>query len=720
MTGMAGPQGTGTWRFRRIYALSVAFVATVALLLFAPLGSAAHQVISGVGLIGGGIIVVIACLIQRSYAAGSRRRAWNWFVAAALLGTLSNTWVGIFGRPDNVKAFSPGDMFVLLALVVGIAGTSIFPSRPRRSTDIARMVLDGTVFGGSVLLLLSVTVFPQILAPPGSTIVDRALTLLVPTADIVLVTVAVLLLFRAAPSDRPFFILCAAGFVFFAVSDLAYAVLTSRSPFENGSLYDLGWVAGYALLANGALQAKRRSAETDEPAETSAVIGTLAMFTLFLTAMAISLNAWRLGTLSVASAVLWLLILVAVAARQHFLILDNEHLRRTLELRVERRTDELRVATRRTALLLNSVGDGIYGVDSDGRVTFVNPVGARVLGYPEDELIGQLAHQLFHAAQIDGTPYPESGCYITEAIREGRATNAEDDVYVREDGLSIPVEVTASPLADGERIIGAVVAFRDVTQRREMDRMKNEFVSMVSHELRTPLTSIRGSLGLLNGGALGPLSASASKMVGIALDSSERLTRLINEILDIERIESGAMPMDPARHRARALIESAFGQVHLLATEAEVNVCLGHMEGVVMADADRVTQTLINLLGNAIKFSPPGSRVDVSSRARGQFIEFKVADRGRGIPADKLDSIFVRFEQVDSSDAREKGGSGLGLAISRSIVERSGGRIWAENNPDQGATFWFTIPQALVSSDESTPVKTSGGPLAAAHLKRNL
>jgi signal transduction histidine kinase len=230
---------------------------------------------------------------------------------------------------------------------------------------------------------------------------------------------------------------------------------------------------------------------------------------------------------------------------------------------------------------------------------------------------------------------------------------------------------------------------------------------MVSHELRTPLTAIRGSLGLLSGGALGPLSVSAERMVEIALISSDRLTRLIDEILDIERIESGVMPVNLSDCSAQSLIEAAVNQVQILAADAQVRVVVAHTSGRVRADADQAVQTLLNLIGNAIKFSLPGTTVELRAEPRGAFVEFAIADQGRGVPEDKLDSIFGRFEQVDSSDAREKGGSGLGLTISRSLVGRVGGRVWATNNTGPGATFRFTLPMAA-----STTVGVGAGPLA--------
>jgi PAS domain S-box-containing protein len=357
--------------------------------------------------------------------------------------------------------------------------------------------------------------------------------------------------------------------------------------------------------------------------------------------------------------------------------------------------------TQRSDLMLNSVGDGIYGVDRSGRVTFVNPVGARTLGVAADDLIGVSAHATFHAPAPSGQPFPEEHCYISEAISHGVVTAAESDSYVRADGGLVPVEVTASPTTNEGEPVGAVVVFRDITQRLVVDRLKEEFVSIVSHELRTPLTSIRGSLALLANGALGDLTPAARRMATVALDSSIRLDRLINDILEVERIHSGVMPMDVEEHHARDLINAAIDQVELLAQRADIRLEVAEADGIVVADGDRTQQTLINLLDNAIKFSPPHSVVTIATRPLGAYLEFTIVDAGRGIPIQKLDSVFKRFEQVDSSDARDRGGTGLGLAISRSIVERLGGRIWAENNADRGATLSFTLPR--VAPQEKRP-----------------
>jgi PAS domain S-box-containing protein len=389
---------------------------------------------------------------------------------------------------------------------------------------------------------------------------------------------------------------------------------------------------------------------------------------------------------------------------------DNNSLRRGLELRVREQTNDLRRMARETEVLVTSVGDGIYGVDAEGRITFLNPSGARALGFAAKDLLGRNAHHVFHAPAADGTSYPYDGCYIAEAIRSGVVTAAEEDTYVRADGSDFPVEITASPLVDDDVVRGAVVVFRDVTQRREVDRMKNEFISVVSHELRTPLTSIRGSLDLLASGVLGELTPRAESMANIALESSERLTRLINDILDLERIESGTRPMDLAPIDAAELLGRSVTEMAGHARSSDVRIEVAVSEGRVLADPDRIVQTLTNLLGNAIKFSAAGQVVVAESVVEQGQVLFRVRDEGRGIPEDKLETIFNRFEQVDSSDARQSGGTGLGLAISRGIVERHGGRIWAESRPGAGATISFTLPAAGRAKQPPAESATPAGP----------
>lgn len=692
MLGLTGPQEAGAWRSRLLLVL-VVLVGVIAAILISDLPWSVRRATSAIGLVGGGVALAASFRSRALRSSGRRRRAWLCFAAAGLLATASNVLLlaGFGSRPSS-SAASPSDAALLLGFAIGIVGIFTFPLARRRPTDVTRMLLDGVITAGSVLIILALTVFPGVLDRTGS----HALTLLVPVFDVVIATIATLLFLRAAIPDRPALGLAAVGFALYAVSDFAY-VVQAQLPggFTFGGVSDLGWISGYALITLAVRSPGSAAMPAGErPVEPSPVLGTTVIFGLFLVAAMLSLMRLRELTLTLPAALLWLIVLLAVMARQILLLVDNEKLRRTLERRVQERSRSLRQVTQRSDLVVDSVGDGIYGVDREGVVTFVNPAASLALKYGAEALVGRPAHATFHAPRADGVPFPDAGCYIAEAIADQVTTNAEEDAYVRADGLHFPVEVTATPLITDGESVGAVVVFRDVTQRREVDRLKSEFVSMVSHELRTPLTAIRGSLGLIGGGALGPLSSGARRMIDIALLSSERLARLIDDILDIERIESGVMPMKPAVQPVRALVEAAVVQLQVLAEEAGVQVVVLSASGQVLADADRVIQTLVNLLGNAVKFSERGSRVTLDSTRLGTTIEVCISDRGRGIPEDKLDQIFGRFVQIDSSDAREKGGSGLGLAISRSIVERLGGRIWATNNAGGGATFHFTLPAA--------------------------
>ena len=680
-----------TLRFRWTVVLAAGVLLLFSGLLASDLPSHIRLIVSDLGLVGGGLIAATACG-RRSVNSSGRRRQLAWRLSAmamamATLGNLCQLLVDMGALPPGARLVP--NVSLVIAMLLGVVGMTIFPTVRRRGTELIRMILDGSIVGGSVLFIASVTLFPQLLMDAEGSTFDRAMLLLLPIGDVLLATLGVLLFLRGTRALA----LVSLGFVLYATSDIIYAVLAVQGPFSFGSPADMGWIGGYAAIALAALHPSASGMDDEENApEPSAVPATLVIFGLFLAAGAVRLTGAIVGSLNPVAVAMWLAVLLAVASRQILLIVDNEGLRQGLERRVADRTAELGRSVDSNRLLLASVGDGIYGVDRDGLVTFVNPAASATLGYSADQLIGRLAHDAFHAPQEDGSPFPIEGCYVTEAIRSGISAQSEEDRYVTSGGRTFPVEVTASPLTDETGTSGAVVVFRDVTQRREVDRMKSEFVSVVSHELRTPLTSIRGSLGLLSGGALGSMPEPASKLIKIAVDSSERLTRMINDILDIERMESGTMPLDLAEHQAADLIGVAVEQLQIIAADADVRLVVGETEGRIRADGDFTVRTLINLIGNAIKFSPPGEAVSVDARSDGDWVEFHVDDHGRGIPADKLDAVFGRFEQIDSSDAREKGGSGLGLAISRSFVERHGGRIWVTSDEGRATRFSFTLP----------------------------
>jgi signal transduction histidine kinase len=255
-------------------------------------------------------------------------------------------------------------------------------------------------------------------------------------------------------------------------------------------------------------------------------------------------------------------------------------------------------------------------------------------------------------------------------------------------------------------VMGSVfLVFRDLTRRREVERMKSEFVSVVSHELRTPLTSIHGSLGLLASGLLAPASEKGKRMLDIAVTNTDRLIRLLNDILDMEKLDSGKTEIRRRSCNAGELMRNAADVMRPMAQKHEIDLYVGESNDEVWADPDLLAQCLTNLLSNAIKFSEPGGHVVINAVTVGDELRFEVADEGRGIPSNKHASIFERFQQVDASDSRKKGGTGLGLAISRSIIQQHGGRIWVESELGKGSRFFFTVPLPKTESMNGNPTR---------------
>ncbi len=431
-----------------------------------------------------------------------------------------------------------------------------------------------------------------------------------------------------------------------------------------------------------------------------------------------------------------------------------------------RAEEQLRALIRQSNSVLESVGDGIYGLDLEGRVTVVNPAAAQMLGYKPEEILGRNMHDLIHHHRADGSAYPRAESPIQGSLLNRTTIRVSNEVFWRKDGTSFPVEYVARPQIEadiedtldraGDRTLGSrndaqlalpgldgrksssashvvaipqssgshdfaiakpadlgaesnaadfveghavgvVVAFTDISERNALDRMKDEFISTVSHELRTPLTSLRAALGLIAGGAITARPEKVRQMMDIAIGNTDRLVRLVNDILDLERIGSGKAElhssmcsMDELMRRCTALLQTA-------AQKSNVRFVIESNDVHVYADPDRILQTLTNLISNAIKFSPPPSTIPSEVRLTANYVTpdealIEVKDHGRGIPETKLQQIFERFKQVDASDSRAMGGTGLGLAICRSIITQHGGSIWATSKLGEGSTFHFTLP----------------------------
>ncbi|MDJ0705646.1 MAG: PAS domain S-box protein [Leptolyngbyaceae cyanobacterium MO_188.B28] len=351
-------------------------------------------------------------------------------------------------------------------------------------------------------------------------------------------------------------------------------------------------------------------------------------------------------------------------------------------------------------LILNSMDEGLCGLDLQAQITFANLGAAKLLGYSVDDLIGQSVNIILSPASVDADPNLSDTSPIYASLTDGEVHQVKDALFWRQDTSNFPVEYASTPIREKGKIVGAVITFQDISDRQIVERMKDEFISVVSHELRTPLTSIHGSLRMLASGLLNDQPDKSQRLLKIAADSTDRLVRLINDILDVERIESGKVKMAKQSCWVAKIMTQAANTMQTMADKAGITLSVSTLSAQVWADPDRIIQTFTNLLSNAIKFSSPGGTVwltselvkQTSNGERGEYVLFSVRDQGRGIPAEKIDTIFERFQQVDSSDSRDHEGTGLGLAICRSIIQQHKGQIEVESELGKGSTFYFTLP----------------------------
>lgn len=404
-----------------------------------------------------------------------------------------------------------------------------------------------------------------------------------------------------------------------------------------------------------------------------------------------------------------------VAERTAELISLNRKLQSELDER-QRIQEQLRISQAKFVRILEIADDAIISIDGDQKITLFNQGAEKIFGYSAQEAIGQNLDLLLplRFAQAHRHYVGEFGASPSLARRMGER---REIFGRRKDGTEFPAEASISKLDMGKEVYYTVI-LRDITEQKQIERMKDEFVSVVSHELRTPLTSIHGSLGMLTSGLLSAESEQGKRLLQIATDSTDRLVRLINDILDIERIESGRVKMERETCNVADLINSAVNVMQPIADKAGIKLSISSLPVQLWVDPDRIVQTLTNLLSNAIKFSTPGQTVWLLAAQQGNEVLFTVKDSGRGIPVDKLDSIFERFQQVDSSDSRNHDGTGLGLAICKSIVQQHEGRIWVESSLDTGSSFYFSLPILsapqsieLVSTTQEKGFKTQYCPL---------
>ncbi|HWK90126.1 MAG TPA: PAS domain-containing sensor histidine kinase, partial [Longimicrobium sp.] len=359
---------------------------------------------------------------------------------------------------------------------------------------------------------------------------------------------------------------------------------------------------------------------------------------------------------------------------------------------------------------LESTDEGIYGMDADGRCTFLNRAGSEMVGWSPAEVLGKEMHALIHHHHEDGTPYPVEECPIYRAGRAGASVRATDEVLWRRDGTCFPVEYSSHPVRENGERRGAVVTFVDVTERRQAEQARDRahrelqstlesrsrFFAAMSHELRTPINAILGYNDLLLAGVYGELGPEQRGGLQRGQTAARHLLELVNDVLDLSKVEAGKMEMEVEEVSVPALIDDLFATISPLAAEHGYDLALesAPCETRLRTDPRRVRQIMLNLLSNAIKF---GERRPIRVRCHtpaGGGLVVEVVDQGRGIAAEDQSRIFEEFEQVGGArdNVTGQGGTGLGLPISRRLARLLGGWLEVESAPGHGSTFRLCLP----------------------------
>lgn len=352
----------------------------------------------------------------------------------------------------------------------------------------------------------------------------------------------------------------------------------------------------------------------------------------------------------------------------------------------KRAEEQLRASEARVRQIIDSMPVGLVMINESGVIEMTNPSALELFQYAQADLSGRHIMTLFGEQKVPAAEYMDA--LFAESM--GRIT---ERTARRKDGSTFPVEITLKGYLarDGQRYLAIML---DVTERHEIDRLKQEFFAMVSHDLRSPLTSIQAFLMMLGEGIYGELTPKGAEKAGAADRSATRLLKLVNDLLDLDKLESGRFDLEMNDVPVATIIERSVDALRAIAEQKGIVIETPETDLKVHADADRVIQVLVNLLGNAIKYSPPGEPVVISVHPLDGHVQVRVTDRGRGIPEHMRGAVFERFKQVDVKDRKEKGGSGLGLAIAKALIEQQAGSIGVDSEEGKGSSFWFQIPAA--------------------------
>ena len=366
--------------------------------------------------------------------------------------------------------------------------------------------------------------------------------------------------------------------------------------------------------------------------------------------------------------------------------------------------ENIKQLSQRNELILNSAGEGIYGTDVNGDITFVNASASKILGYTVSEMMGKNSHSLFHHTKADGSPYPIEECPLYKALKQRKIYRGEDEIFWTKDGKKFNVENVNAPLISDDKIIGSVVVFKDITERKEnedrlkeLDKLKDDFLMVTTHELKTPLVPIKSQCQLLLAGDYGKVNEKQKEALEMIYRNGEFLNKLASEVMDIAKIKSNKMRIIRAPGRIEKIASNVVADMGVIAQRKHITLTLVTSPELpeIFIDESRIREVLANLIDNAIKFTPEGGAVKIEIQKKEDTISVIISDTGIGISSDNIPKLFEPFFRVESDVTHKQRGTGLGLAVSKGLIESHGGTIKVESKGEgKGSAFTITLPIA--------------------------
>ena len=676
--------------------LSVAFTVWIG---FRIGGDHSVTVVDDLGEAVAALVAAASCGYASWRATGRMRVAWGLLAASALSwGIGESTWSVIeVGLGQAVPFPSAADAGFLPAIPLAVAGVLTFPSAPSRITTRAQAVLDGTIVALSLIFISwafgLASVYQQNNQSPLAQVIGAAY----PVGDVIIIAALLLAMRRATPQQRGTMGLLLAGLAAAAVADSSFAYLTASGVYTaTGNVSDAGWVIGYFLIALAPFWpapfadrvAKEGPADLWQMSVPWLSLAGAALVGLALAQRGLGLDQFLtavgggLGLLLVASMVLL-----------HRDSLSLLLVRDLAEQKLEQRTNLLNEVILHAPL-------GVSRVGPDYRVIDANPRMGTLLHAPEQIMVGSLVSDFLS---------PEEAVRVLEQFKpldDGVVDNVEGDSPVRRaDGSEVWLHWSVTAVRSrGGKLEYYLAMFEDITAKHEaeetaaanlaslerLNKLKSEFVSMVSHEFRTALVGIQGFSEILMTEGNSP--EDVKSLAGDIFGDAQRLNRMINEMLDLDRMEAGKIRIQPKPVDMNTLVRMVVDRARASSDNHRLRIELDQALPIINADPDRMIQVISNLVTNAVKYSPDGGEITISTTGGNGEVHVSVKDQGVGIPPEFIGRLFGRYERFESNRTSQVVGTGLGLAISRQIIELHGGRIWVESTVGEGSTFQFAVP----------------------------